>query len=524
MTDQHDIDRRSFITAAIGSAAGVGAMGFNVSAAAAEAASGGTDLSRPPAGAPGSGGQFSPIRAEVTIRDCEVEGKLPLDLDGGFFATGPDPQYPRRPGNIMFDGEGHVRVFRIKDGHVDYRTRYARGERYLAQDKARKSLYPMYRNPYMDDPSVRGLSRATGNTHVINHKGLILALKEDTPPIAMDINTLETVDPIYTFGGQLPATQPFTAHPKTCSITGNILAFGYEAEGFGSDVVSVFEIDKRTSKKLWEAKFKVPYVGMIHDFGITENHVMFYVVPLAIDMDQMKRGGIHWSWDKTKKTYFGFFRRGGDAKDIKWFEGPAQSGTHTMGVFEDGNKLYFDTEMTAGNPFPFMPNKDGSPPDFKAAESHLHRISVNISGKNKGYDVERLYPVSAPLPRQDDRYNTVPYRYGYAACPDPNAPNRAVAGACYTRMDLQTRTFKLWNAGSQISLAEPVFAPKNAKSREGEGYLMGIAYHLDQNLRSDLVILDAERVEDGPIATVKLPVQASPQVHGLWVRGDLYPA
>jgi carotenoid cleavage dioxygenase-like enzyme len=68
-----------------------------------------------------------------------------------------------------------------------------------------------------------------------------------------------------------------------------------------------------------------------------------------------------------------------------------------------------------------------------------------------------------------------------------------------------------------------VFAPKNAKSREGEGYLMGIAYHLDQGNRSDLVILDAEHVEDGPIATVRLPIQASPQVHGLWVRGDLYP-
>ena len=53
---------------------------------------------------------------------------------------------------------------------------------------------------------------------------------------------------------------------------------------------------------------------------------------------------------------------------------------------------------------------------------------------------------------------------------------------------------------------------------------MGVAYHLNERLRCDLVILDAEHVEDGPIATVKLPVQCSPQVHGLWVRGDLYPS
>jgi carotenoid cleavage dioxygenase-like enzyme len=75
-----------------------------------------------------------------------------------------------------------------------------------------------------------------------------------------------------------------------------------------------------------------------------------------------------------------------------------------------------------------------------------------------------------------------------------------------------------------VSVAEPVFAPKSPTSREGEGYLLAVAYHLDQNLRTDLVVLDAERIEEGPIATVKLPVQASPQVHGLWVREDLYPA
>ena len=67
-------------------------------------------------------------RAEIDLYDCEVEGTLPTDLDGVFYRVGPDPQYPKDPkyaGDIAFDGEGHVSMFRIKDGHVDYRTRYA---------------------------------------------------------------------------------------------------------------------------------------------------------------------------------------------------------------------------------------------------------------------------------------------------------------------------------------------------------------------------------------------------------------
>ena len=369
----------------------------------------------------------------------------------------------------------------------------------------------MYRNPYQDDPSVKGLSRSTANTHMLNHQGLVLALKEDSPAVAMDLNTLETVDPVYTFNGQLPRDRAFTAHPKICSKTGNIIAFGYEADGFGSASVALFETDK-SGKKVREVKVPVPYCGLLHDFAVTENHIALFVIPLVYDPDQVQRGGVHWSWDKSLKTYFGWFRRHGDGKDLKWIEGPAQSGTHTMGAFEDGNRIYMDTEMTAGNPFPFMPNKDGSPPDLPGSVSTIYRISANLSGKNKGYDVKQLFALQAPLPKQDDRYNTMPYRYGYAACPDPAAAPGQPAGSCYARMDVQNGTYDLWNAGSKISLAEPVFAPKNASSREGEGYLIGVAYNYDQNLRSDLVILDAERIQDGPIAKVKLPVQASPLV------------
>jgi carotenoid cleavage dioxygenase-like enzyme len=510
------IGRRDFLGGAV--LAGVGAASLSTGAQG-QAPSGGPRAQERPL--PLSSGSFAPLRVEMDVRDCVVEGKIPSDLNGGFYATGPDPQYPMAPGNILFDGEGHVRMFRIRNGRVDYRSRYARTERYVAQDKARRALMPMYRNPALDDPSVKGLSRSTANTHVINHKNMILALKEDSPPTAMDLNTLETIDPVFTFGGQLPREQPFTAHPKVCSQTGNLVAFGYEAKGFGSDVVALFEIDKQ-GKKVWGTDVKVPYVGLLHDFAVTENHIVLFVVPLTIDHEQMKRGGIHWSWDKDRRTYFGFLRRYGDGKDLKWIEGPTRSGTHTMGAFEDNGRIYLDTEITAGNPFPFMPNKDGSPPDLAGSTSYIHRLSANLSGKNKGYLMEKMYPLIAPLPRQDDRYNTMPYRYGFMGCPDPNEKDRAKAGACYARVDNQSRTFKLWNAGNRTSLAEPVFAPKNLQAREGEGYLMGVAYHLDQGLRSDLVILDAEHLEDGPVATVRLPVQASPQVHGWWVREDQY--
>src|SRR5580698_5422598 len=117
---------------------------------------------------PRLGATYAPMRAEVDVQDCAVEGELPESLSGGFYAVGPDPQYPLAPGNIAFDGEGHIRLFRIRKGRVDYRSRYVRTERYLAQDAARKNLMPMYRNPSLDDPRVKGLSRSTANTHIVH--------------------------------------------------------------------------------------------------------------------------------------------------------------------------------------------------------------------------------------------------------------------------------------------------------------------------------------------------------------------
>src|SRR5690242_14257650 len=84
--------------------------------------------------APVFGATYVPFGAEVDVRDCPVEGRIPANLSGGFYAVGPDPMYPLAPGNIPFDGDGHVRLFRIRNGRVDYRTRYVRTERYIAQD------------------------------------------------------------------------------------------------------------------------------------------------------------------------------------------------------------------------------------------------------------------------------------------------------------------------------------------------------------------------------------------------------
>ena len=173
--------RRDFLGAAtLGTGAAIAGLSASPALAQAASAAGQVDFPDEP-GTFGSGGSAagSVNRAEIELFDCEVEGTLPRDLDGVFYRVGPDPQYPKPPEyarDIAFDGEGHVSMFRIKDGHVDYRTRYARTQRWKAQHEARRSLFGMYRNPLTDDPSVAGLSRGTANTQLFVHHGKLLVL------------------------------------------------------------------------------------------------------------------------------------------------------------------------------------------------------------------------------------------------------------------------------------------------------------------------------------------------------------
>jgi carotenoid cleavage dioxygenase len=467
-------------------------------------------------------GPYAPLRAEIDLVDCEVEGQLPAGLAGTFYRVGPDFQYPPKLPNIPFDGEGHVGMFRFANGHVDYRSRYVRTQRYQAQARAREALYGTYRNPYTDDPRVAGLSRGTANTAVVYHHGKLLALKEDSPPVAMDPDTLETLDDYYTFGGAFDS-RSFTAHPKLDPETGEMIAFGYEARGDATDDVGVFFIDKR-GKLTRQFYVKVPYAGMIHDFAVTQKHIGLLVIPMITDVPGMKAGRVHFAWDSTLPTWLGVMRRDGNGSDLRWFKGPERCATHTMGCFSDGERIYVDMDMGAKNQFPFFPNKDGAPFDSVAAQGRITRLSVDLADRRRpGYEMEVLYPDTGVLSRQDDRYHTIPYSVGFMPCLDvsrpldprlANTPMRPLN--TWTRFDHATHGTQSYFVGAESGLSECCFVPRSAHAPEGDGYLIGTAQRLLEG-RTDLLILDAQRLADGPLATVRMPFRLFNQIHGWWV-------
>lgn len=514
-----DTSRRGFLGAAtLGTGAALAGIAAPTLARAAETTPA-PQVDFPAGQGFGGGGPLANNRAEIDLYDCEVEGTLPIDLDGVFYRVGPDPQYPKPEkyaGDIMFDGEGHVSMFRIKNGHVDYRTRYAKNQRWKAQHEARRSLFGMYRNPLTDDPSVKGLSRGTANTQLFLHHGKLLVFKEDSPPVYMDPLTLETVDDYYTFGGKLNS-QTHTAHPKIDPLTGEYIGFGYEANGFLSKDVHVFSAD-RNGQINWSTTVQAPYAGMMHDFVVTQKHIVLYLTNMIADENRIKAGGVHFSYDSTAPCYMGVMRRGGDGKDLRWFKGANLFCTHSMGGWSDGDKITVDWDGGEGNQFPFFPSLH-EPFNPAKATGLLRRFTIDLSSKsNDRYQVETIFPqVSGALARQDDRFHTLKYRYGYL-----NAGFGGAGPGGWWIVDHQEKTAQLASV-PDYSLSEMTFVPRKKDAPEGDGYLIGIGSSTKESGRSDLILIDTKDVAAGPVARVKMPFKVVGQVHGFWADASQIP-
>jgi len=190
---------------------------------------------------PSFAGFNTPSRIEADIVDLVHRGTIPKELNGAFYRVQPDPQFPPRLGDdIAFNGDGMITRFHIHDGRCDFRQRWAQTDKWKLERAAGEALFGAYRNPLMDDESVKGAVRGTANTNAWIHGGKLYALKEDSPALAMDPVTMATEG--YTRFHDAMTGQTFTAHPKVDVKTGNMIGFGYASSGLCTDDCTYYEV------------------------------------------------------------------------------------------------------------------------------------------------------------------------------------------------------------------------------------------------------------------------------------------
>jgi carotenoid cleavage dioxygenase len=473
-------------------------------------------------------GSNQPRRMEVSIRDLEVEGDIPADIDGAFFRAVPDNAHaPMFEDDIALNADGMISRFDIRGGTVDFDIRYVETDRYKAEKAARRALFGRYRNPFTDDPSVAGVDRTVANTTPVWHAGRLFMTKEDGLGHEINPLTLETVGK-WTFGGAL-RSETFTAHPRIDDATGEMFFFGYEAGGLCTTDVAYCIADK-DGKLVSEQWFQQPHCATIHDFVITGKYAIFPIFPTTADLDRMKVGGAHWAHEQDLESWIGIVPRYGKVEEMQWIKGPVGvSAFHEVNAFDQDDLVHIDICLTATNAFPFMREAGGIHMPQQEVQGALTRWTIDMS-KTDPHIVERPLGPPGDLPRLADKDQGRPYSHAWYLSMNPQGGPPMLGGPvganfnCLLRIEPGNGRVEALGVPPGAAISEPAHIPSSQTGHDG--WLLTVvdipnhpdpAQQMPGHYRSELWIVDAGDVAAGPVAKVKTGIPLRSQVHGAWV-------
>lgn len=442
-----------------------------------------------------------PIDREIEARDLPVRGEIPQAIRGVLFRNGPNRQFPPEPGqqSHWFTGDGMLHRFEIEDGRVSYKNRWVRTLRFHEQASAGRNL----RQAGLVGAS--DLRDSSANTNIVWHGGRLMALEESHWPYVVQPGTLETVG-CTDLDGVLKA--PFTAHPHIDPVTGELFFFGCNADGPFTSRMTVGRISPQGKVTHYES-FDAPYTAFVHDFVVTAKYIVIPVQPLTARRERIARGRIPLAWEPEVGSHYGVMPRNGSVKDLRWIKADPCYVYHFMNAWDEGELIKVDG-MQFAQPSLF-PNADDTPVDPSRQRAVLTRWTIDpVKGTFRS---EALDDLSSEFPRVDDRFATQPYRHGWYSC---SAPGRTGGLDAISHMDHATGKRSTFALPVGDVPSEPIFVPASADAQEGDGWILSVIWRAPTE-SSELVVLDARNVQDGPIATVPLPQRVPFGFHGNFV-------
>jgi len=435
-------------------------------------------------------GLYAPIPGDVTAKDLEVIGDLPVELNGRYLRNGPNPITPVDPAtHHWFVGDGMVHGVRLSEGRADwYRARMVRST--AVSEVLDEAPAPGERHGGME----------TANTNVVDLGGRTYAIVEaGARPVELtyELDTVCHSD----LGGTLP--NGYTAHPKVDPATGRVHAIAYHwalphlqyvvigPDGLVEQVTAVDVSDG----------------PMVHDCSITERWMVVYDLPVTFDLDSAASGAVFpYTWKADRPARVGLIPLGGSGAEVRWFEVAPCYVFHPLNAHDDGDRVVLDVVR-----YDRMFDADRLGPDDAAPL--LWRWTLDLpTGR-----VTETQLGDRPLefPRVDERRVGRPHRWGYASTLERHDHDNRFGGAL-VRIDGATGDQSVIDLGPGRTAGEWVMVPRDGSAAEDDGWLLSLVHDAEAD-RSELVVLPAAEPGVGPVARVLLPTRVPLGFHGNWV-------
>jgi carotenoid cleavage dioxygenase-like enzyme len=486
-------------------------------------------------------GNFAPILDEENHPDLKVTGTIPAELNGAvLIRVGPNAGF--KPLNMKYhhwiDGTGMINAFYINDGKVSYKNRFVNTFKMSNDRKAGRSLFGGIRslpsttlkgwgllNVNIFNLLYLGIRTLLGkgpnrsqfnkvapamndsNTNILLQNGYVLSFEEIGKPYIIKLDTLETLGE-FDYHGELrrnnsahPLTDPFNKHSYTNSYSPLPPYMKY------------YEITP-DAKISYQTDMDVPYPAMVHGFALTEKYYVHMHFPAVYRIGYLgTHKPIRWE-PEGNDSYIGILERNNPKAKTKWYKIPTCWVFHNMNAYDDGDLVHIFVAVFQRIPMFGLDTENPSPPFTEQPNSKFAKWTLNL--KTGEFTEEIINPNLVEFPLMDPRFLTKKQKHGW-----------------YTSLVDDVQQYGLWNtvnhynfekgveesyyAGKHHYVGESLFTPKHENSPEGVGYIMTIRYNLMEN-RSEVIILDAQNVSAGPIATIEVPRRIEYDFHGSIIR------
>ncbi|MDQ0315709.1 carotenoid oxygenase family protein [Amorphus orientalis] len=449
-------------------------------------------------------GVFTPVAREVDVADLTVvAGRIPEDLSGAYMRNGPNPLFQPLSYTYPLDGDGMIHAVYFDNGRARYRNRFVETRELTVERRAGHAVWGGLMAPRPIDPALLEPGAAASPfkngafISVLAHGGHLLALGEAEAAYEMTME-LETVGE-WTAGTESPL--PIGAHNRHHPTTGDLFAIAYDP---GSPDVQVRRIDP-SGRLADNFAVRLPASSMIHDFVLTEKHVVLLVGPAIFDFEAAQRGGPILAWRPELGTTIAVMELDGSAPTM--LEAEPFFVYHFANGFERGGSIVID--YVRHPEFSLGPDGDDGAP-------HLHRLVLDPA-THRVRDIP-LADFSTEFPRVNDRLEARATRFVYVPRltgsltrgPHPSATFNTIV-----KVDTESGTALAHDLGEKVA-GEPVFIPKPGASAEDDGYLAVFATD-PTAMTSDLVLLDATDPSREPVAVIRMPQRVPQGLHGTWI-------
>jgi carotenoid cleavage dioxygenase-like enzyme len=425
-----------------------------------------------------------------------VSGKVPSGFSTTLFRNGPAKF--RRAGGAAghwFDGDGLVRRWRVQDGRATLAARFVDTPKRRLETKLDAIVQPGFGSPRRDGAVINGPDDTNAaNTSVIVSGGHLLALWEGGSATMLDPETLATQGP-KAFRRDLKQ-MPFSAHPRI-EPDGTVWNFGGNGE-------TTFIWKLNADGSLAKAEMvPLPRKSYFHDFTATARHLVIILQPWVQEEFKFPLStGMVWRPELGTQV---LVIDKDDFSKRRMFELPAFSFFHLADGWEEKDgAIRFDGCLEADPTFGQVAASALLRGEhIRAPSPMLTQIVLHTNGKAEMKPTR----IAAEFPASDHRMAGQARRFtthvtGYRRTPFPHA---------IAMWDWSKGRDDKHDFGDHQLVEEFLFVANGAGERDG--WLIGTTLNLTEK-KSELHLIDARRLNDGPIATWRASLPMPLTFHG----------